>query len=164
MGARARFDLDSGRPAPAATVEKRTRPDGTLVLTIAGKIDASFEPALIPSAAKVVVNLAEVRAISSLGIRALLVFFERLAQNQLVLVQLSPAVARQVMMIPNLVPPGAQIDSIRLPFVCDACGIEVIRSVPWRAHAEQECAPTCECGRLSRFDGMAEHYLPSPSN
>jgi hypothetical protein len=147
------------------TLEKRQLSDGSWHLTVSGKIDEKFDPSPMIEGArghKVVVHLGGVRAISSLGVRALDMFIETLSGGEVVLIHLSPAIANQLTMIPNLCQ-GARIESVKLPFTCPRCGAEKTHSVPWRAGAHVENAPACACGAKMSLDGLPEHYLPMVS-
>ena len=142
-------------------IDKRKSPDGTLHVTIAGKIDERFDAASVLHDAhgKVVMHLGGVRSISSLGVRAFEHFVHALPAD-VVLVHVSPAIASQLTMIPNLCGARTTIESAKLPFTCPACGAEKTHSVPFRAGANIEHAPKCSCGAAMELDGLAEQYLP----
>jgi anti-anti-sigma regulatory factor len=142
-------------------IDKRKSPDGTLHVTIAGKIDERFDPASVLSDAKgkVVMHLGGVRSISSLGVRAFEMFVHALPAD-VVLVHVSPAIASQLTMIPNLCGTRTTIESAKLPFTCPACGAEKTHSVPFSPNANVEHAPSCACGAKMELDGLPEHYLP----
>jgi anti-anti-sigma regulatory factor len=142
--------------------QKKKLGDGSLHVAIIGKIDEQFDGATVvdePASVPVVMDLAGVRAISSLGVRAFENFVAALAGRELVLVDISPAIASQVAMIPNLVS-GARIESAKLPFVCPACGAESAHSIPYAVNATVEHAPRCTCGARMMLDGLPEQYLP----
>lgn len=142
-------------------IDKRRSPDGTLHVTIAGKIDERFDPASVLHDAngKVVMHLGGVRSISSLGVRAFESFVHALP-GDVVLVHVSPAIATQLTMIPNLCGARTTVESAKLPFTCPACGAEKTHSVPFAANANVEHAPKCACGAVMELDGLPEHYLP----
>ncbi len=144
-----------------AVIDKQLGSDGTLHVTISGKIDERFDPVavLADDAAKIVLDLGGVRSISSLGVRAFAEFINAPSQ-EVVLIHISPAVASQLAMIPNLIPPTARVESATLPFVCPACAAESAHSVPFKVDALVAHAPTCTCGAKMELDGMPEHYLP----
>ena len=138
--------------------------DGGIRATLAGKIDEKFDGHQILEAAqpgqKVTLRLDGVRNISSLSVRALERFMHRLGDRQVVLEDISAAVANQVTMIPNLLG-TATVKSAKLPFVCPSCGVEEPRSVPYQASAATSHAPKCSaCGAKMDFDGFSEEYLP----
>jgi anti-anti-sigma regulatory factor len=144
------------------TIEKRQTSDGTLHVTIAGKIDERFDGTSVSSVArgKVVMHLAAVRSISSLGVRAFEHFVHSLPA-EVVLVHVSPAIAQQIVMIPNLVGAHTHVESAKLPFVCPRCGAEKTHSVPFRVGAASDNAPPCaSCGATMELDGLPEQYLP----
>jgi anti-anti-sigma regulatory factor/predicted RNA-binding Zn-ribbon protein involved in translation (DUF1610 family) len=138
--------------------------DGGIRATLAGKIDEKFDGKQILEAAKpgqrVTLRLDGVRSISSLGVRALEHFMHQLGQREVVLEDISAAVANQVTMIPNLLG-NATVKSAKLPFVCPSCGTEEARSVPYEHDAATTHAPKCSaCGAKMDFDGFTEEYLP----
>ena len=142
-------------------IDKRKSPDGTLHVTIAGKIDERFDATAVLHDAhgKVVMHLGGVRSISSLGVRAFEMFVQSLPAD-VVLVHVSPAIASQLTMIPNLCGTRTTVESAKLPFTCPACGAEKTHSVPFRAGANVEHAPKCSCGMQMELDGLPEQYLP----
>src|SRR6476659_8955078 len=130
--------------------------DGGIRATLAGKIDEKFDGHQILEAAqpgqKVTLRLDGVRSISSLGVRALERFMHRLGDRQVVLEDISAAVANQVTMIPNLLG-TATVKSAKLPFVCPSCGVEEPRSIPYQPNAATTHAPACSgCGAKMDFD------------
>jgi anti-anti-sigma regulatory factor len=138
--------------------------DGGIRATLAGKIDEKFDGNEILAAAqpgqRVTLRLDGVRGISSLGVRALEHFMQRLGVRDVVLEDISAAVANQVTMIPNLLG-RATVKSAKLPFVCPSCGTEEPRSIPYVPDAATTHAPACSaCGTKMDFDGFSEEYLP----
>lgn len=138
--------------------------DGGIRATVAGKIDEKFDGQEILAKAepgqRVTLRLDGVRSISSLGVRALEHFMQRLGDRDVVLEDISAAVANQVTMIPNLLG-RATVTSAKLPFVCPSCGTEEARSIPYRRDAATAHAPKCNaCGAKMEFDGFSEEYLP----
>ena len=143
-------------------IDKKRLSDGSLHVTIAGKIDEKFDPSSVlhDAKGKVVVHLAGVRSISSLGVRAFEHFVHALP-DEVVLIHVSPAIASQLTMIPNLVGARTRVESAKLPFACPACGAEKSHSVPFAPGASVEHAPTCSCGTRMELDGLPEQYLPA---
>jgi anti-anti-sigma regulatory factor/predicted RNA-binding Zn-ribbon protein involved in translation (DUF1610 family) len=138
--------------------------DGALTASLVGKIDEKFEGkeilAQLQPGQQVRLKLDGVRGISSLGVRALEQFMVRLGEREVVLQDISAAVANQVTMIPNLLG-RARVDSAKLPFICPSCGTEEARSVPYVRDAATAHAPKCsQCGAKMDFDGFSEEYLP----
>ncbi len=138
--------------------------DGGLRATIIGKIDEKFDGkevlARLQPGQRVRLQLDGVRGISSLGVRALEYFMAALGDREVVLEDISAAVANQVTMIPNLLG-RATVKSAKLPFVCPSCGTEEPRSVPYVKDAASTHAPKCsQCGHRMDFDGFSEEYLP----
>jgi hypothetical protein len=142
--------------------DKKQLNDGSLHVTLSGKIDERFDGAPVLEAqpkGKVVIHLAGVRSISSLGVRAFEMFIGALAGREVVMIHISPAIASQMTMIPNLCP-NARIESAKLPFTCPSCGAEKSHSVPWQVRASVDHAPKCSCGAIMELDGLPEQYLP----
>jgi hypothetical protein len=138
--------------------------DGGLRATLVGKIDERFDGKSILAALRpgqrMRLRLDGVRSISSLGVRALEQFMTQLGEREVVLEEISAAVANQMTMIPNLLG-RAIIKSAKLPFVCPSCGTEEARSVPYQKDAASVHAPRCNsCGARMEFDGFSEEYLP----
>src|SRR5579883_1166137 len=142
--------------------QKRKLGDGSLHVAIIGKIDEQFNGATVvdePAGVPLVMDLGGVRSISSLGVRAFETFVAALSGRDLVLTDISPAIAAQIAMIPNLVG-NARIESARLPFACPVSGAETTHSVPYNRAAPVEHAPRCSCGARMVLDGIAEQFLP----
>ncbi len=137
---------------------------GGLRASLVGKIDEKFDGTEVLDAARpglrVTLRMDGVRGISSLGVRALQTFMERLSPCEVTLEDISAAVANQITMIPNLLG-RATVRSAKLPFVCPSCGGEEVRSVPYQRDAVVTHAPKCSaCGAKMEFDGFSEEYLP----
>jgi anti-anti-sigma regulatory factor len=144
--------------------EIRKQPDGTVFANIVGKIDEHFDGRDILKAAdgsgRVTLKMDGVRSISSLGVRALEAFMIALGEREVVLEEISAAMANQVTMIPNLLG-SATVQRAKLPFLCPACGSEGSFAVPFESGAATAHAPKCpQCGAKMEFDGFSEEYLP----
>jgi hypothetical protein len=138
--------------------------DDSMSAAIVGKIDEKFDPQPLLDRLKpgqtLRLRLDGVRGISSLGVRAFEHFMARLGERDVVLEDISAALANQVTMIPNLLG-RATVRSARLPFVCPSCGTEEARSIPYVPDAATAHAPKCSaCGARMDFDGFSEEYLP----
>jgi anti-anti-sigma regulatory factor len=144
--------------------EKKRLQDGTLHITMTGKIDEHFDGAVVltdaSSAKKVVLHLAGIRSMTSLGVRRFEDFILELMGHEVVFIHVSPAIATQLVMISGFCS-GVRVESAKLPFVCAACGAEKNHSVPWRPGVAIDTAPKCSCGATMELDGMAKQYLPS---
>ena len=139
-------------------------PDGTLHVTIAGRIDERFDARdgafrgahaprwschLGGAAINLVARRARLRGTSCMRCRPTSCSLH-----------VSPAIASQLTMIPNLCGTRTTVESAKLPFTCPACGAEKTHSVPFRAGANVEHAPKCSCGSAMELDGLPEQYLP----
>jgi hypothetical protein len=138
--------------------------DGGLRAALVGKIDETLDGREILERARpgqrVTLRLDGVRGISSLGVRALEELVRQLGEREVVLEEISAAVANQVAMIPNLLG-HAVIRSAKLPFACPSCGAEEPHSIPYERDAALTHAPACSsCGAKMELDGFSEEYLP----
>ncbi len=144
--------------------EKKRLQDGTLHITMTGKIDGHFDGAVVltdvSSAKRVVLHLAGIRSMSSLGVRQFEDFILKLKGHEVVFIHVPPAVATQLVMIPGFCS-GVRVESAKLPFVCVACGAETSHSVPWRPGIASDVAPKCSCGATMELDGNVQQFLPS---
>src|SRR5437879_1432579 len=148
----------------AAKIEIQKRPDGTVHGKVTGKIDEHFDArellAAVRDTKKVLLQLDGVRSISSLGVRSLEAFLRELGTREVVLEEISAALANQFSMIPNLMG-SAKVTSAKLPFVCASCGAEQLAVIPYQSGASTSHAPKCAgCGAQMEFDGFSEEYLP----
>jgi len=145
-------------------VEKHTMRDGSLHVLMSGDIDDDFDGSHVLMSAnegkRVVLHLGGIRTITSVGVRNLDNFVAAFAPREVSLIHISPAVATQLIMIPNLCS-NARIESAKLPFHCPSCNAEAQHSVPWRHGANVDNAPKCSCGMLMQLDGVPDQYLPS---
>ncbi len=143
--------------------EIRKQPDGSVHAAVVGKIDEHFDGRDILEAAaasnRVTLKLDGVRSITSLGVRALESFMRALSGREIVMEEISAAMANQFTMIPNLLG-DARVQTAKLPFVCPSCGNEKLHSIPYQSGAAASHAPTCDCGTKMEFDGYSEEYLP----
>ena len=96
--------------------QKTRRDDSSLHVAIVGKIDERFDGSTVvdePGGVRIEMDLSGVRAISSLGVRAFEEFVSALRGRDVVMVNISAAIASLAAMIPNFV--GlARIESSRL--------------------------------------------------
>jgi anti-anti-sigma regulatory factor len=153
--------------APALEIATRRLPDGTLHVALRGRVAERFEAARVVAEAgggRVVVDLSGVRHVSSVGVRELEHFLGDLVASgpgaRVVLVEVSAAIANQLVLLPTL-SAGAAVESAQLPFVCARCGSEATATVPFVKGAATSHAPACRCGARMALDGIAEQYLPS---
>lgn len=145
-------------------IEMGPAEDGSFRAALVGKVDEKFDGESILAALRpgqrLRLRLDGVRGISSLGVRALESFMAKLGEREVVLEDISAAVANQVTMIPNLLG-RATVASAKLPFICPSCGTEEARSIPYEPDAATTHAPKCSaCGARMDFDGFSEEYLP----
>src|SRR5205085_3032275 len=79
------LDVFSAGAAGMVTMDKKQLGDGSLHVTIAGKIDEKFDAAPVVdqhAPGKVVLHLGGVRSISSLGVRAFESFVQQLSDHE----------------------------------------------------------------------------------
>jgi anti-anti-sigma regulatory factor len=150
-----------------AAIETRRAADGSLHVTLRGRIDEHFDGSRAVAEAaggRVVIDASAVRHVTSLGVRELERFLGDLAAGgaggRVTLVEVSAAIANQLVLLPTL-SSGTAVESAQLPFSCARCGAEKIATVPFKKGAAQSHAPPCSCGARMALDGLAEQYLPS---
>lgn len=144
-------------------IEQKQTPDGNLTVKVKGAIDERFDGKSILAAAtgkRVLMNLADVRALTSTGVFALTRLVDALAPREVIFLHVSSAIARQLTILPGLFA-AVRVESARLPFVCPSCGEEKEHSVPFQPGADVAHAPTCACGATMELDGIPEQFLPT---
>jgi hypothetical protein len=126
-----------------------------------GKIDGDFDGRVITTSQgnKIVIHMGEVQSITSLGVQAFEKFLKSLGKRQVVLLHVSAVFASQLIMLPTL-RNAMKVESAKLPFLCPSCGSTKHGSVPFKAGAERDHAPKCDCGATMELDGLPEQYLP----
>jgi hypothetical protein len=144
-------------------VEKHVLRDGSLHVSLSGEIDDHFDgtriAADVADGKRVVIHLAGVRSLTSVGVRNFDDFVNAFGDHEVALIHVSPAIAAQLVMIPTLCP-KARVETAKLPFSCPSCATEVQHSIPWKPRAHLTHAPKCKCGASMELDGLAEQYLP----
>ena len=139
----------------------RRRVGEDLYITLGGRLDEHFDPGQVgPGIKRVILHMAEVTSMNSVGTRALERFLDTMGESEVTLIHVSPAVALQLNLIPALTR-HARVQSVKLPFLCPKCGAEKQHSVPWRADGHRKYPPKCSCGTVMGLDGIPHHYLPS---
>lgn len=127
--------------------------------------DRTDYSAVLRSAADgpLVLDLGEVRRISSVGVREWLHFVQALAAtpHAHVVVRLAPSLVRQMNMIAGF--SGAlEVRSVCLPYYCDACGHEQtsVLVLSERGQNPIEATQVCaSCGGRAEFDDLPGSYL-----
>jgi anti-anti-sigma regulatory factor len=118
----------AGAPAAAAAAKiaiDKFADGGIVCLRFAGTIDESFEGKKLASTIKaktLVLDLAEIRKISSFGIREWVDFVKHVASSvdDIVLIECAPKVVDQLNMVGNFAGKG-RVFSFYAPFRCDYC-------------------------------------------
>jgi hypothetical protein len=154
----------------ALSFRVRERPGDTLV-EFFGEIDenADFGELRRRLQGNLVFHLAEVRRISSCGVREWVNFVRELGQplpggdgvvTELVFTHCSPAIVTQLNMIYNF-RGNARIRSFYAPYVCEQCGQEEEKLVDVPTHGRQEIPvfACSQCGSTMEFDDLPERYL-----
>ena len=137
----------------------------TAVVTLTGTVTerAALEPLVgeLASAGKVQFDLGEIRRLNSSGVREWVEFMRALpATVEARFDNCSTAVVHQINLIHGFTG-RAKVCSIRVPFVCDGCGLEESTTLP----VEHGVMPslgdrTCKkCGRPMELDDIAESYF-----
>jgi anti-anti-sigma regulatory factor len=99
----------------------------TLVLKVSGGVDedANFQPVDIGPATAVVLDLSDVTAINSVGIREWIKWVKAIpATAQLSVRRCPKIIVDQINMVAGFLPPTAKIESFFVPYYADATGTE----------------------------------------
>ena len=154
---------------PQLAIERFT--DGRLTcLKLAGTIDESFDGKRLAGsvdAATLVLDLGEVRKISSFGIREWVDFIGALGARgvALYLVECTPKVVDQLNMVANFAGPG-RVYSFYLPYHCDYCDRD--DRVLWQVDRDHEAIragkpPQRACGHCGELQYFNEDAADSPA-
>ena len=104
------------------------QPEGTLlVLKVSGGIDedASFQPVDTGSATAVALDLSDVTAINSVGIREWIKWVKMMPATVQLSVRCCPKIiVDQINMVSGFLPPSAIIESFYVPYYADGSGAE----------------------------------------
>lgn len=108
------------------TIEKKTE-GNRLVLELKGNIDedANFAPPELGGAGLVVLDLAAVSAINSVGIREWIKWLKTIPGSVQILVRKCPKIiVDQINMVSGFLPPTAKVESFFVPYYSDSSGEE----------------------------------------
>jgi hypothetical protein len=104
------------------------QPEGSrLVLKVSGGVDedANFQPVDVGTFKQVVLDLSDVNAINSVGIREWIKWVKGLPGNVQLSVRRCPKIiVDQINMVSGFLPPSAVIESFYVPYYSDATGSE----------------------------------------
>lgn len=130
-------------------------------VVLSGSISESseLEVAGVPANRYVVVDVAGVTSINSMGIRTWTNFVGALSaiSKRVALRGLSPTMVTQAGMVKNFLG-AAVVESFFAPYCCEECGHE--RLELFSSHAEvPDSLPCPECGEQMLFDDLRETYL-----
>lgn len=142
--------------------------EGWTAVGLRGTIDEHAGLAAVGSQVRgplVVVDLAAIARINSVGVRDWMNWLKSLAEGgrRVVLVDCSPAMMDQVNLVRNFTQ-GAWVDSFLAPYFCDRCDLERderLDPVALRRDGASE-APTITCGKPAcglSFDDVEEGYF-----
>lgn len=138
---------------------------GFTTVELYGEIDDAADFAELASQLRgvVVLQLGEVRRLSSVGVREWIEFVNGLDRvSELVFSHCSPAIVGQLGMVTGFRGP-AEIRSFYAPYLCPACGAERPRLIDVQTHRPHPSRPPrfdCpECGGPMELDDLPERYL-----
>ena len=105
---------------------KPSERDGKTLLNFCGQIDedANF-PEVQDWGSEVFIDLKEVTAINSIGIRAWIMWFANLESTQLIFMNCPKALVMQMNMVEGFLPAQSKVESLQVPFYCEDCDEEV---------------------------------------
>lgn len=106
-------------------VKQETQGD-KILLKFCGQIDeeASF-PACESWPGPVVVDLAEVTAINSIGIRSWIMWFDGMKSTHFQFINCPRALVMQMNMVEGFLPPKVEVLTMEVPFFCEECDKEI---------------------------------------
>jgi len=144
-------------------IETEKLDDCTLLIRPIGAISGDSDlSALIPkSSARIILDLANISRIDSLGVREWIRAMQSSGDSQtIVWERVSPAMSSQVGMITNFVGRGS-VASFILPWWCQACGNEHTTDVEAQALKSSGLeSPECpKCGATMTLDELDEGYI-----
>jgi serine/threonine protein kinase/anti-anti-sigma regulatory factor len=136
---------------------------GESTVTVRGTITERSDFASIISrvADVVVIDLAEVTRINSLGVSNWIRFLHDLSPRDVILTRCAPVMVQQFYLMRNSRGP-ARIRSVLLPFCCARCHAETTHTLTIEDVASPhipESVPCAACGGQMTFDDLAEMYL-----
>lgn len=138
---------------------------GFTAVQLYGDIDdaADFGELAAELRGAVVLELGEVRRLSSIGVREWIAFVNGLDRvTELVLSHCSPAIVGQLGMVAGFRGP-ADIRSFYAPYLCPACGAEQMKLIDIETHGPSpDRPPTFDCpacGAAMELDDLPERYL-----
>jgi anti-anti-sigma regulatory factor len=160
--------LDPADTQPSRLEKIVRHGEGWTAVGLRGTIDEHAGLAVVSGQVRgplVVVDLAAIARINSVGVRDWMIWLKSLAEagRRVVLVDCSPAMMDQVNLVRNFAQ-GAWIDSFLAPYFCDRCDLERderLDPVALRRDGASE-APTITCGKPAcglRFDDVEEGYF-----
>lgn len=145
-----------------------------LSVTVKGMIDHSFGVSLVKleNVESVLINMQEVTFMNSAGIRQFITWIREVEKAyrelRVVLTLVPPAVNRQLSSLQSHLPAQLSIDSVYLPYYCDACDYEDrTRLVTTKDVANAETLdsitaqqiPCPKCSAPMDFDGFTDQYF-----
>lgn len=105
---------------------KEEQLDGKTLLKFCGQID---EEAAFPNVkdwgSSMYIDLGQVTAINSIGIRGWIMWFAQLEGVQMTFLNCPKALVMQMNMVEGFLPTQAQVKSLQVPFFCEECDEEV---------------------------------------
>ena len=145
------------------TFEVKAR--GTVkVINLAGVIDedTSFEE-IKKIGGPYIFNFKKLENVNSLGVRTWVNFMKELGKVQVCYEECPPLIVRQMNMVPSF-KGQAQVTSVFVPYVCDACDTEKLVLIQGDKLADPSSIPeaftcdTCKKGEME-LDGHPDQYF-----
>lgn len=105
---------------------KKAERNGKALLRFCGLID---EEAKFPNpeswGSEVYIDLNEVKAINSIGIRSWILFFNDLVKTHFIFLNCPKAIVMQMNMVEGFLPENSTVETMHVPFFCEDCDKEV---------------------------------------
>ena len=122
---------------------------------------ATLEDFDFATAESILIDLKDIQAINSVGVRTWLGFARKLPKDKKVIFQNLPKVwVDQCNMIKNFIPENLQIESLEIPYFCETC--EKTTKVNTAASQIEKVSPVMDCASCKKsaiLDILPEQYF-----
>ena len=106
-------------------IQKEER-NGKTQLKFCGLIDEEVQfPRPDEWGSEVYIDLGEVKAINSVGIRAWILFFAELTQTHFTFLNCPKSLVMQMNMVEGFLPQNSKVETMHVPFFCEDCDEEI---------------------------------------
>lgn len=137
----------------------------TLILHLSGTIDEHTDFSQLPQDVRgnLILDLRNVRSLNSVGCRNWILWLKKVKVGKnLICRACSTPIVHQISILHGFLPPNAKVESIHVPYYCDACTHEEsllvnCQDVDMKTLSQDRVCP--ECGGASLLDVVPERYF-----